>query len=172
MAVSCNGNWQAGKNVLESNKYMLDNQLYCDVKFKVGKAGKFMSAHKYVLASRSPVFAVMFNGGLPETSGVIEVSDIEPDVFDILLRYFYYEYKNVHSTTVIGTLYAAEKYDVTDLVDLSRDFLESNITEGTVCDIFENARIFNMTDLFDKCREFIFQSEYNARKTLFGKLLA
>ena len=79
-------NWRTGKKVLECNKYMLDNQLYCDVKFKVGKAGKLVGAHKYVLASRSSVFATMFYGGLPETSDVIEISDIEPDMFDILLR--------------------------------------------------------------------------------------
>ena len=78
--------WQAGKNILECNKYMLDNQVYCDVTFKVGKAGKLIRAHKYVLASRSSVFAAMFCGSLQETSDVIVVSDIEPDTFDILLR--------------------------------------------------------------------------------------
>ena len=86
MAVSCNGNWQAGRNVLECNKFMLDNHLYCDVKFKVGKAGNLMRAHKYVLASRSSVFAAMFYGCFQESTDVIKVSDIEPDVFDILLR--------------------------------------------------------------------------------------
>ena len=89
MATSLNDDWQTGKNVLECNKYMLDNRLYCDVKVQVGKAGKLISAHKYVLASRSSVFAAMFYGGLPETSDVIVVSDIEPEVFDILLRYIY-----------------------------------------------------------------------------------
>ena len=86
MAVSSNDDWQSGKNVLECNKYMLDNQLYCDVKFQVGKAGRLISAHKYVLASRSSVFAAMFYGGLPEISDVIVISDIEPEVFEIFLR--------------------------------------------------------------------------------------
>ena len=86
MAVSSNNDWQAGKKVLDCNRYMLDNQLYCDVKFQVGKAGRLISAHKYVLASRSSVFAAMFYGGLPETSDVIVVCDIEPEFFEILLR--------------------------------------------------------------------------------------
>ena len=89
MATSFNDDWQAGKKVLECNKHMLDNHLYCDVKFQVGKAGRLINAHKYVLASRSSVFAAMFYGGLPETSDVIVVSDIDPEVFDILLRYIY-----------------------------------------------------------------------------------
>nr|XP_022310904.1 BTB/POZ domain-containing protein 6-like [Crassostrea virginica] len=163
MAVSCNRNWQAGRNVLECNKFMLDNHLYCDVKFKVGKAGNLMSAHKYVLASRSSVFAVMFYGCFQETSDVIIVSYMEPDVFDILLRFIYYENGEVSTTTVTGTLYAAEKYAVTDLVDLCRAFLESNMCERTVCDIMENARFFSMTDLHAKCLTFIFQSPCYAR---------
>ena len=89
MATSFNDDWQAGKKLLECKKYMLDNHLYCDVKFHVGKAGRLISAHKYVLASRSSVFAAMFYGSLPETSDIIVVSDIEPEVFDILLKYIY-----------------------------------------------------------------------------------
>ena len=86
MAVVSNHDWQGGKKVLVCNKYMLNNQLYCDVKFQVGKAARLISAHKYVLASRSSVFAAMFYGGLPEISDVIVVSDIEPEIFDTLLR--------------------------------------------------------------------------------------
>nr|XP_022307251.1 BTB/POZ domain-containing protein 6-like isoform X1 [Crassostrea virginica] len=164
MATSFNDDWQTGKNVLQCNKYMLDNRLYCDVKFQVGKAGKLISAHKYVLASRSSVFAAMFYGGLPETSDVIVVSDIEPEVFDILLRFLYYENGEVTSTTVTGTLYAAEKYAVKELVSLCRSYLESNINEETVCAILENSRIFSMTNLFSKCMTFIFRSKSCAEK--------
>ena len=42
-----------------------------------------ISAHKYVLMSRSPVFLVTLTGPL---SGPIEVTDIEPEDFKILLR--------------------------------------------------------------------------------------
>ena len=86
MGNSFKTSWEAGKNILECNKYMMDNQVYCDVTFKVGKAWNLMKAHKYVLASKSSVFAAMFYGSLQETSDVIVVSDIEPDTFDILLR--------------------------------------------------------------------------------------
>lgn len=85
-------------------------------------------------------------------------------IFFLIFRFLYYEDGDVSSTTVIGTLYTAEKYAVTDLVNLCRSFLETNITEETVCDIMENARIFNMTDLLTKCMHFIFQSESCARK--------
>ena len=66
--------------------------------------------------------------------------------------------------TVIGTLYTAEKYAVTGLVKLCQRFLESNITEETVCEIIENARIFNMKDSFTKCLHFICKSQSCAQK--------
>ena len=87
MEIPYHKDWQSGKTVLECNKYMLEHQIYCDVTFQVGMAGRLMSAHKIVLSSRSSVFAAMFYGSLPEASDVIVVSDIEPVVFDLLLRY-------------------------------------------------------------------------------------
>lgn len=86
MATQNTENWQARKNVLKCNEYMFINQLYCDVTFKVGTAGKEVKAHKYVLASRSSVFAAMFYGSLSEVKDVIIVPDIETEVFNILLK--------------------------------------------------------------------------------------
>ena len=80
-----------------------------------------------------------------------------------LFRFIYYENGEVSTTTVIGALYAAEKYAVNDFVDLCRAFLDSNINERTVCHIMENARFFNMTDLHAKCLKFIFQLPFYAR---------
>lgn len=76
----------AGKNVLRCNEYMFRNQLYCDVIFKVGTTEKKVKAHKYVLASRSSVFATMLNGSFSDASDVIVVPDIEAEAFDILLK--------------------------------------------------------------------------------------
>lgn len=86
MAIPSNENWQAGKNVLECNEYMFSNQLYCDVIIKVGTTEKEVKAHKYVLASRSSVFATMLNGSFSEASNVIVVPDIEAEAFGILLK--------------------------------------------------------------------------------------
>ena len=37
MTSSAVNHWQLHKSVLDSNKYMLDNQLYCDVTFVFGE---------------------------------------------------------------------------------------------------------------------------------------
>lgn len=79
-------------------------------------------------------------------------------------RFMYFEAKIINENNVIGALYAAEKYGVSDLVDICRSYLESNIGESTVCVIMENARIFNMANLLSKCINFIFHCEYASKR--------
>lgn len=143
---------------------MFNNQIYCDVTFKVGTAGKEVKAHKYVLASRSSVFAAMLYGSLSEANDVIAVPDIEAEIFNILLKFLYFEDHGIDETTVITTLYAAEKYTVTELVGICQSFLESEMAADNVCAILENARMFNMADLLTKCKDFIFDTGYVARR--------
>lgn len=60
-----------------------------DVQFIVGidSGTRRFPAHKLVLSTGSSVFNTMFYGSLPETSGVIDVPDVEPAAFLQLLRY-------------------------------------------------------------------------------------
>ncbi len=45
-----------------------------------------ISAHKYVLISRSPVFCAMLTGPARDNSDVISIEDVDRDVFQLLLR--------------------------------------------------------------------------------------
>lgn len=76
----------------------------------------------------------------------------------------YFEDHGIDETTVITTLYAAEKYAVTELVGICQYFLESEMAVDNVCAILENARMFNMADLLTKCKDFIFDTGYVARR--------
>jgi hypothetical protein len=60
--------------------YMLEQQLMCDVTFLVGPDQIPIKAHKYMLASASPVFYSMFEGPFAEKGEVI-IPDIEREVF-------------------------------------------------------------------------------------------
>lgn len=82
--------WRSGKTLAECNRYMLDNQLVCDVSFEVGPEGgatEIIPAHKYPLATRSPVFYAMFNGELRERDKTIRVVDIASDTFRDMLQW-------------------------------------------------------------------------------------
>ncbi|CAO2201077.1 unnamed protein product [Urochloa humidicola] len=59
-----------------------------DVTFSVG--GELFQAHKLILTMRSPVFKALLSGAAAAmTEAAIEVFDMQPDVFEALLRYIY-----------------------------------------------------------------------------------
>ena len=86
--------WQVGKSVLGSNKYILENQIRCDVTFDLTSAdstAKTIGAHTLILTSRSPVFDAMFSerwsGDIGEgKERSIRIEDISYDSFREFLR--------------------------------------------------------------------------------------
>ena len=78
--------WQMNKKQHECNKYILENEVFDDVEFRVGSEGDPIKAHKLVLASRTLVFEKMFYGSLPEKKGFIVTPDVELAPFKALLR--------------------------------------------------------------------------------------
>jgi speckle-type POZ protein len=80
--------------------------------------GQTFSAHKAILAMRSPVFAAMFLHPTKEMqSGKVEVEDIDPDVFQEVLRYLYSGLTRSTAMEVMATglLVAADKYLLDEL---------------------------------------------------------
>lgn len=78
--------WQSSRCLVECNRYMLENNIGCDVTFLVGEDKTKVLAHKHILISRSCVFFAMFNGPLAEKGQEIALPDIEHSVFRILLQ--------------------------------------------------------------------------------------
>jgi len=79
--------WQAGKSVTETNRYMLTNDVFCDVAFRVGENHDVVYAHKYILISRSCVFCAMLLGPLAEPEGeYICIPDIKKETFKQMLE--------------------------------------------------------------------------------------
>jgi speckle-type POZ protein len=88
-----------------------EEMLFSDFTFKV--RGRKLAAHKNILAMRSPVFAAMFLHPTKEVqSGEVEIEDIDPDVFQELLRYMYTGSPQSTAMDVMapGILAAANKY--------------------------------------------------------------
>ena len=80
-----NPNWQCGRALDDRMTYMLEQQLMCDVTFLVGPDQAPIKAHKYMLASASPVFYSMFEGPFAEKGEVI-IPDIEREAFQDMLE--------------------------------------------------------------------------------------
>lgn len=67
---------------------MLKDGKGVDVKFSVG--GQLFSAHRCVLAARSPVFKAKLYGQMKETTmKCVKIDDMEPSVFKALLHFIY-----------------------------------------------------------------------------------
>ncbi len=81
--------WQLHKSVVECNHHMLTMEVACDIHFVVGsndETAQDISAHKYTLISRSPVFFAMLCGELAETKDTIHIIDVEPEAFRQVLQ--------------------------------------------------------------------------------------
>src|SRR5882672_5652138 len=84
-------------------KIGFEKKMNCDVEFIVGDKKELIPAHKFELASGSPVFNAMFNGDLAE-DGKIVVPDIEPNVFRVILEYLYTDELNLREDNALAVL--------------------------------------------------------------------
>jgi speckle-type POZ protein len=102
--------------ILHQLEEMFEKMPLSDITFNI--RGQKFSAHKSILAVRSPVFAAMFQHPTKEMqSNQVKVKDIDPDVFQEVLRFIYTG--KTESTAMDkmapGLLAAADKYILEDL---------------------------------------------------------
>lgn len=119
-------------------------------------------AHKFVLATWSPVFRAMFYGGFKESSeSVIELKDISPEPFQKMLRFLYCQPIDITDIAEAIALHGiADKYDLPLLVEMIEKYFCSKLTADNCCDIYEKVSAFKMAEAMKKCEEiFINQSK-------------
>lgn len=155
--------WQTKtSSVLERSKLMFNNTLLSDIKFAFPKAdsNSMIPAHKYVLATSSPVFFTMFYGDLAETSDTINITDCGSDVFLRFLRFIYCEEANFEDTMcAIDVWHLADKYDVPSLAKECLEYLDGNMDPVDAFDVLTYASQLNNEFLGQSCWEVI---DYNA----------
>ena len=116
------------EGLLEDFEKLFENTEHSDVAFNVG-CQKFQ-AHKNILVTRSPVFAAMFKHPSKEKLlGIVDVPDIDPEVFKVLLRYIYTGKVSLKQMdeVAIGLLAAADKYLLEKLKQACGVYLVKNI---------------------------------------------
>ncbi|KAM9477458.1 BTB/POZ domain-containing protein 6-A [Clarias gariepinus] len=140
-------------NLRDRNAMMFNNERMADVHFIVGPPGatEKIPAHKYVLAVGSSVFSAMFYGDLAEENSEIQIPDVEPAAFLILLKYLYTDEIELEAETVVGTLYAAKKYLVSALVRACVRFLESRLEAGNAFALLSHSYALDESELVQSC---------------------
>ncbi|KAF3338834.1 BTB/POZ and MATH domain-containing protein 1-like isoform X1 [Carex littledalei] len=135
-----------------------------DVIFNV--KGKLFLAHKCLLAARSPYFRAQFFGLMkkPEAVQHLKVEDMEPTVFESLLRYIYTDiFPDIEepcandrvqlSRTVLAEklLLVANLYLIDQLKIICEDILRENISDDNVAQFLALAEQYNCGLLKDTC---------------------
>ena len=65
---------------------LLENKEFCDVMFFVGPKGEKIECHKIFLIARSSVFKTMFSRRWDADRKELELPDVEPHAFKLLLK--------------------------------------------------------------------------------------
>ncbi|XP_065672632.1 BTB/POZ domain-containing protein 2 [Hydra vulgaris] len=155
---SANGsyNWQSTRpSIKERIAFLFNNETLSDIYFILGKGTavqRRIPAHKFVLSISSVVFDAMFNGGFAsKTSNEIEIPDIEPASFLLLLKFLYTDDITICPDTVMSTLYAAKKYAVPILEQKSVEYLKSKLGPDNALTLLSQARLFDEPQLAEMC---------------------
>ena len=96
------------------------------------------------------------NDFIESTSGKIEITDISATTMENLLFFIYHE--DLDGTKITGDLLvAANKYDVSDLVNYCVKFLGDNLSEKNVAGVMTSAFLADQEELFQSAYKFLFK---------------
>ncbi|XP_033213264.1 speckle-type POZ protein-like isoform X2 [Belonocnema kinseyi] len=132
----------------------MGNEKFSDVKILVG--GEKYSAHKLILSANSPVFCKMFSQNMKESlSDLVEIKDMDPKIFNELLRYMYtgkVENLEYHPEEILK---AANRYKVEDLKFTCEKLLTTKLMVPNVVDYLKLSADYNAAFLKNYCFVFI-----------------
>ncbi len=143
------------KRVIDHLMKLWESKSLADVTFEC--AGKSFKAHTLILASGSPVLAAMFRHDLVgNRERVIDIYNINPIVFENLLRYIYTgDVGLLEISHVAQLLVAADKYDVGSLKDECAHFLSRNVTMETAAKYLLLSHLHNSAELHESTLDFM-----------------
>jgi speckle-type POZ protein len=126
-----------------------------DVTFNIG--GYDFPAHKNILSARSEVFAAMFQHPSKENlTNQIKIEDIEPDVFQELLRFIYTGRVQVDKLEVMaaGLFIAADKYFLDQLKMTCENHLLHHMSPENCVVLLTTGDLQNPTELLKEAAKF------------------
>jgi hypothetical protein len=126
--------------------------------FTVVADGKEITAHKWVLTLRSPVFAKMFQSGMKEAKeNKVVIKDFSFDIVEKAIKLCYHQ-SLVGATTLEDKMQLLQFFDKYEIQQLKNDleiYLISLTDVVTVCRLTNAALISNARKLEGKCAEFL-----------------
>ena len=133
VADTSDGDYSIDNSWSQDFNRLFDNRAaFSDVILTVGH--RHFTAHKVILATRSPVFAAMFQPDTKESlTNSVDVTGIDPDVFHEMLRFIYTNKADVSRDGAQSLLAAADMYQLEHLKKIcERKLLEQLSLENAV----------------------------------------
>ncbi|KXJ11996.1 BTB/POZ domain-containing protein 1 [Exaiptasia diaphana] len=119
-------------------------------------------SNKYVLATTSPVFAVMFYGHLAENKPTIDLPDCTKEGLQEILRYSHCEEANITGRKVMELLYLAKKYMMPFLEKKCKEYLETEVGPEDVFIVLPQVRKMGDEDLQEHLWEIVDKQTHRA----------
>lgn len=174
--------WRHNLRLSDRLSHLFNNKLLTDTVIHVGNdvTGKeIFNCHKLLLSAASPVFEAMFYGDLSNNDPVL-ITDTGPQAFRTLLHYIYtekldfglstnqreivemnpvnqevVEVSPVNLEVLVGVMYLAYKYMITDLIATLRSSVSNILTPTNVMTIIQMAELHTDKELVVICRKII-----------------
>jgi hypothetical protein len=128
---------QTNRFLKNLNDY-LDSGTYCDLTFIIGC--EQFPCHRIILASSSPYFQALLTHRFKENNlNSIELRDIEPQIFSLLLHYIYSGQIELDENNVHELLIASDMFQLDEIVQFCCHYLSISLNEKNVLDIWKIA---------------------------------
>ncbi|KAL1556121.1 BTB/POZ domain-containing protein-like protein [Salvia divinorum] len=150
--------WSGGLTCSQSNHRalallgrMLSEGIQTDV--TVNASDGSISAHRAILASRSPIIRSMFLHELKgKETAAIDISDMSVEACRALLNYMYGNVKEEEFFPHrLSLLHASDKYEISDLKDACHESLLEDIDTTNVLERLQNASVYHLPKLKSSC---------------------
>ncbi|XP_069498453.1 BTB/POZ domain-containing protein 19 isoform X3 [Ambystoma mexicanum] len=135
---------------------LLNNPLFSDVKFIVGKEQREICGHRCILACRCRAFHEMFlEHPLLADSSVqlrpIILCDVQPEVFLAVMEFLYTNCVTLDSHIALEVLTSALEYGLEDLRKLCVQFITETLTVEMACEALQAAVTYGQDDMKKQC---------------------
>eukprot|EP00512_Aurantiochytrium_limacinum_P009530 CAMPEP_0171543530 /NCGR_PEP_ID=MMETSP0960-20121227/2984_1 /TAXON_ID=87120 /ORGANISM="Aurantiochytrium limacinum, Strain ATCCMYA-1381" /LENGTH=830 /DNA_ID=CAMNT_0012091213 /DNA_START=307 /DNA_END=2799 /DNA_ORIENTATION=- len=143
---------------------LIDHEQFSDVTFMV--ENRPIRAVRALLAARSEHFRALLFGGMREDAAtIIELPDIQYEVFRAVIEYLYTDSVDITSELAVPLLIASERYILPRLKSLCEESIFKSISPSNCVHILLQAYMYNAESLKTICLDFIVDNIVALRST-------
>lgn len=145
-----------GERNLENRLGNLVNNPQCsDVTILIEGENVAFYAHRVFLTTDSRVMCQMLNNSNRKEDPIV-ITDITSDVMFEVLHYLYtYKTNNLNIGNVSAVMYAAQKYEIISLIEITLQYIIPKLNALNVCVFYEDSLVFDNDEIGKRCEQII-----------------